>query len=200
MEDLKIRVNSEAESEEAQCLFFELGYRWLGCHGSSYFKINDNFKYITAYMRGMSLAQGTNRDAKKEITIPQLRDMVVLRRNDPKDENVYQDGDAPCLYNLYLTSDKNLYFFFCGKGWKLSAINDDDDYRKLLKPIAKEPIMKEFLDPANDHKFIVTDKPFFDWIEVPEGAESFNYFDNKDNLFFLMGSGEGAMFSNELSD
>ena len=68
MEDLKIRVNSEAESEEAQCLFFELGYRWLGCHGSSYFKINDNFKYITAYMRGMSLAQGTNGDAKKEIT------------------------------------------------------------------------------------------------------------------------------------
>lgn len=28
MENLKIKVNSEAESEEAQSLFFELGAKW----------------------------------------------------------------------------------------------------------------------------------------------------------------------------
>ena len=95
-----------------------------------------------------------------------------MKRNDPKDENVYQYGDVPCLYNLYLTSDKNLYFFFYGKGWKLSAINDDDDYRKLLKPITKEPAMKEFLNPDQGCKLVccaIGETPIPEnWIEVPE--------------------------------
>ena len=101
------------------------------------------------------------------------KDMVVLKRNDPKDENVYQDGDVPCLYNLYLTSDKNLYFFSCGKGWKLSAINDDDDYRKLLKPITKEPVMKEYLVKNRHDEYVflndVSCVPSEFVIEIPEG-------------------------------
>ena len=37
-------------------------------------------------------------------------------------------------------------------------------------------------------------------IEIPEGSETFNYYDRKDNLFFLKGSGEDTMFSNDLND
>ena len=67
-----------------------------------------------------------------------------MKRNDPKDENVYQYGDVPCLYNLYLTSDKNLYFFFYGKGWKLSAINDDEPkYDPEDIGIAKDCVLDE---------------------------------------------------------
>ena len=37
-------------------------------------------------------------------------------------------------------------------------------------------------------------------IEIPEGSETFNYYDRKDNLFFLKGGGEDTMFSNDLND
>ena len=30
--------------------------------------------------------------------------------------------------------------------------------------------MKEYLDPENGYKLNLTDRPFFDWIEIPEGA------------------------------
>ena len=163
MEDLKIRVNSEAESEEAQCLFFELGYRWLGCHGSSYFKINDNFKYITAYMRGMSLAQGTNGDAKKEITMLQLRDMVVLKRNDV--------GDATHKGNItdnayYVSSDEEVYRLE-SSAWCFSTVIVAD-----LKPIKKP--MKEYLRKNSNgtYSYIGTVRPehVSDFmIEIPSG-------------------------------
>jgi len=37
-------------------------------------------------------------------------------------------------------------------------------------------------------------------IEIPEGSETFNYYDRKDNLFFLKGGGEDTMFSNDIND
>ena len=37
-------------------------------------------------------------------------------------------------------------------------------------------------------------------IEIPEGSETLNYYDRKDNLFFLKGTGENALFSNDLND
>ena len=37
-------------------------------------------------------------------------------------------------------------------------------------------------------------------IEIPEGSETFNYYDRKDNLFFLKGTGENALFSNDIND
>lgn len=77
----KIRVANEAESKEAQGLLFELGYKWIDI-GAVYFKISPIFNYITAYCKGKTLAQGYGLDARKEITIPQLKDMVVLERND----------------------------------------------------------------------------------------------------------------------
>ena len=155
MEDLKIRVNSEAESEEAQCLFFELGYRWRGCHGSSYFKINDNFKYITAYMRGMSLAQGSNGDAKKEITIPQLKDMVVLKRNDVSDATHCTES---CGAKGFLSSEGIEYFWEYGvKEWNKHKHSNFAEYE--MKPITREPIMKEYLNKLEDgtYKLVVLD-------------------------------------------
>lgn len=176
MENLKIRINSENESKEAQELFFELGYKWIGI-GSTYYKTSPSFEYITAYGEGKTLAQGHGIDAEKEITIPQLRDMVILKRNDPKDANVYQDGDIQCLYELYLTNDGVLYFHHHGKKeWFLSNLNGDEDYYKLLKPITKEKTFKEYLQKLDDgsYKLVVLDsivEGHEGLIEVPEGAE-----------------------------
>lgn len=143
MKDLKIRVNNETESKEAQYLFFELGFKWP--HGKSYFKIGFACTHLTAYADEMRLTMGGG-DAEKEITLQELRDMVVLKRNNPKDANVYQDGDISCLYDLYLTGNKELYFYHCGKkAWILSNLNHDKDYYELLKPIKGEA-MKESLN------------------------------------------------------
>lgn len=80
MNNCKIRVNNEAESREAQELFFELGYAWFS--GKSYTPIAGH-THLTTYTDG-TLAMGTG-DAETEINLPQLRDLVVLHRNDVGD-------------------------------------------------------------------------------------------------------------------
>ncbi len=140
MGNYKIKVKDEAESKEAQELFFELGYRW-NHNGKMYFKVSSG--EILAYSRGVLFQCGD--DTGKELTLPQLRDLVVLKRNDSRDANVNQGGEIPCLYDLYLTADKELYFYHCGKGkWLLSNLNHDEDYYATLKPIEKS----EPQDPA----------------------------------------------------
>lgn len=79
MENYKIKVNNEAESREAQKLFFQLGYEWYGC-GAAYNPI-DGFKFITAYADEMRLAMGWGEDADKELTPPQLRDLVAKSKS-----------------------------------------------------------------------------------------------------------------------
>ncbi len=80
MDNYKIKVNDEAESKEAQELFFELGYSWLCC-GKYYNRIG-NYTFITAYPDEMLLRMGWGRDTDKELTLPQLRDLVVLNGKD----------------------------------------------------------------------------------------------------------------------
>ncbi|MDO7444223.1 hypothetical protein Q5X61_10775 [Acinetobacter baumannii] len=149
MDNYKIKVKDEAENKEAQELFFELGYGWnnssLG--GKSGIKYTDEpALYATA--TSLSFCGDMDHFHKfnaKDLTLPQLRDLVVLKRNDSRDANVNQGGEIPCLYDLYLTADKELYFYHCGKGkWLLSNLNHDEDYYATLKPIEKS----EPQDPA----------------------------------------------------
>jgi len=105
MDNYKIKVNEEAESKEAQELFFELGYSWFGC-GKHYSSIG-NFNYITAYPDEMRLRMGWGGDTQEELTLPQLRDLVVLHRNDVKDAT----HEAACGTYLFLDSSGDWHFF-----------------------------------------------------------------------------------------
>ena len=169
MENLKVKVSNEAESKEVQELFIKLG---AAC----------DIEEITS--RWVCLYDGQitfydllpNVDFKK-ITLQELRDTVVLKRSDPKDANVYQDGDISCLYDLYLTGNKELYFYHCGKkAWILSNLTHDKDYYELLKPI-KEEVMKEYLFKYNDQYTLVelskedVESNPEQYIEVPDGAD-----------------------------
>ena len=83
MENLKIRVANEAESKEAQELFFELGYGW---HGKgklvSYLDetLSDGFGWLVlwkpTYLTNTAIQLGSGFEDCKEITIQELRDMV----------------------------------------------------------------------------------------------------------------------------
>lgn len=118
MEDLKIRVKNEAESKEAQELFFKLGYGWF--HGKSYFPIGSSCTHLTAYTVGMQLAMGVG-DAENEITLPELRDLAVLHRNDKSD----------ATHSLTVASDRHDYpIFKSSKGFFYSYSENNSKWVK----------------------------------------------------------------------
>lgn len=196
MQNLKIKVNSKAESKEAQELFFKLGFQWRGLKSPFdlfYPTSMDNYYIVlTKGSKEMQIA-GAFRDglgAWKEITLPELRDMAVLNRNDANDANVYQDGEIPCLYDLYLTDNKELYFYHCSKEkWILSSLSGDQCYYKLLKPIKKEKPMKEWLNTKTfEYKQAVCMFGHSEWIEIPDGM-NFAYKDDMYTHFTKMEMG-----------
>ena len=96
MENLKIRVNSEAESKEAQELFFKLGGSWAG-----YKEIQDwpEIKQLYLGENYITFSNDINFFVKdhKEITLPELRAMVS-----PMKEYL----NANCNYEFVLSNKK----------------------------------------------------------------------------------------------
>lgn len=194
MENLKIRVTNEAENKEVQELFFELGYE-KGAIADYYPSWISNFHEFTLQERKYTSEPADHwLRACKEITLPELRDIVVLKRNNVGDAT-HKGSITDNVY--YVSSDEEVYRFE-SSAWCFSTVIVAD-----LKPIEKKE-MKEYLDKQQDgtYKLIEADSGCVDrdWIEIPEGSETFNYYDRKDNLFFLKGSGKDTMFSNDLND
>lgn len=82
MQNLKIKVNNEAESKEVQELLFELGYKWHG-KGKTVSYLNDvtngEFGYLVAWSTGCFtnvIQMGCGSEDAKETTLAELRDMV----------------------------------------------------------------------------------------------------------------------------
>ena len=162
MENLKIRVNSESESKEAQQLFFKLGYNWFK---KGYMEVKTP-ETIMSFENG-ALSTGIRGSINhKEITIPDLRDLVVLKRNNREDANVIDpEYDA----SLYLDSKGDLFVFHLPtQKWKESNLNGEEDVMARLKPIEKP--MKEYLIKSGDGKYLLTHHDSIGAIEIPEGA------------------------------
>ena len=167
----KICVENEAESKEAQELFVALGGEvrlddrvGIVCltEGKIY---TDDIKFYDAY------------GDCKELTIPQLRDMVVLKRNDVSDAT-HTDGH----YSFYVGKDKNYFFSSCDKAWRGTWKNVE-----ILKPIEKP--MKEYLNKLEDgtYKLVLLDSVadgVEGLIEVPDGSDiAFQAFSNSPVVF-----------------
>lgn len=126
MDNYKIKVKDEAESKEAQELFFELGFAWL-CSKKDITNLNIVFIYakdgvLTAGLNDHNFAEAEH----KELTLPQLRDLVMLKRNDVKDAT-HRDKQQN---SIYLTSDMVIYYW---QGeWCKSAINKSNDYESYI--------------------------------------------------------------------
>lgn len=145
MESLKIRVDSESESIEAQNLFFKLGFGFY--NGAN--KISKTLEYVGttyffAYKDSLDLTHtGDGRvfsDKKhKEITLPQLRDLVVLKRNDVGDATHacdYPSGLGVKLSGVWYAYNYN------EKKWELWV--DDSEYKvRDFKPIEKKQMSEE---------------------------------------------------------
>lgn len=169
MDNYKIKVKDEAESKEAQELFFELGYSWPGC--VKYYNNIGSYTFIAAYPDEMLLRW--RGDTDKELTLPQLRDLVVLKRNDVKDAT-HRDKQQN---SIYLTSDMVIYYW---QGeWCKSAINKSNDYENYiansLTPIAKpqDPaLISGDVALANVHKctvqYLHDDEPYGRWTTITD--------------------------------
>ncbi|WP_332605445.1 hypothetical protein [Acinetobacter sp. ESBL14] len=104
MSNYKIKVNDEAESKEAQELFFKLGYTWLsGCTTTS--NMNSPYLYTS---EDLGLWCGDyhstfNECGKKELTLPQLRDLVAQSKAksieflEPQDDGTYKLVNWTCM-------------------------------------------------------------------------------------------------------
>jgi len=171
VENLKIRVNSEVESKEAQELFFELGYEKGVCSTGGYPALiiatpESRFQKTPFSSRATSLNHEAH-SQYKEITLPELRDLVVLKRNDVGDAT----HESPCgeLKFILLGDWWNL---FTGGKWQQFCHAESPRCAKL-KPIEKT--MKEYLRKNSNgtYSYIGTVRPehVSDFmIEIPEGA------------------------------
>ncbi|WP_440871123.1 hypothetical protein [Acinetobacter baumannii] len=135
MDNYKIKVKDEAESKEAQELFFDLGYEWRDSK-----RVITNLDATHIYADDGVLTFGFNDfnfrgSDNEELTLPQLRDLVVLKRNDMKDANQTNLDNG-----LYFLSSDNVIYRWEGK-WVRSILNDSEDYNLIiqhgLNPIEK---------------------------------------------------------------
>lgn len=192
MKNLKIQIKIEDNDnlKEAHDLLLKLGFStyseesfgvWDNCPKPIWLKTN----CFDDKPNKIDWVDSGDYKPFKEITLPELRDLVVLKRNDVGDANVSEEN---CLYDLYLTESKELYFYHCGKNkWILSNLNGDDDYYELLKPIEKP--MKEYLRKNSNgtYSYIGTVRPehVSDFmIEIPEGAIK-AYLNNSKTINFV---------------
>lgn len=170
MDNYKIKVNDEAESKEAQELFVQLGFEKTG------FSCDEFPCYLATWEGGFSdyvLDSLNISRERKELPLPQLRDLVVLKRNDVKDATHRDKRDE----TIYLTSDKVIYYW---QGeWCKSAINKSNDYENYiansLTPITQPQapaLISGDVALANVHKCIVQylhdDEPYGRWTTITD--------------------------------
>lgn len=184
MENYKIRVESEAESKEAQELFFELGCSW-SC-GYAFFKNQKSpCLFVNKHNQISHIEYDTGffeKQENKEITIQQLKDLVVLKRGDVDDATHTCDGAK-----YYLTASE--FFEFINNHWE-----NVDEYVDgcTFKPIdpkmsildTRRLEMKEFLEPMPNGEYRYQKDEGIsiggDWIEIPACSEAAYFFNGSD--------------------
>lgn len=192
MENLKIKVNSEAESKEVQEYLLANGlekpYNNFTLH-NGWVCIREN--QILCVCESQA---GSELDEFKELDLPQLHDLVVLTRNDLNDAN-HTDQDG---WKWFLTSRGEGYVFAVGnaeniKRWDKSPL-DYVDLKPIQKPLTElmkdVSVIKEWLDP-NDHYSYHKASVFghgSGWIEIPSGSEIAVLLDEK--IFFWKDKGQ----------
>lgn len=139
----KIKVTPE-NSSEVQEMFFELGYRWeqsgkvVKYVDMPYLFINTTNKIITYSGREDSF----NKSTHQKITLPQLRDMVVLNRNIVEDAT-HKDNDGNLYYELY---DLELYMYSPSNIWVKCGGGGEIIYGlKRIDVITWEEALQHFL-------------------------------------------------------
>lgn len=203
MGNYKIRVANEAESKEVQEFLKSNGYeRKIGN-----FKLIDGWVCINEKMMILcvSVSQaGDELNEYKELTLPQLKDLVILKRNDATNcthWHVTGQANLPYLFAM------NEWYFFGRNGWEKSTHNQE--FYNRLKPIEPQMSildtgrleMKEYLRKDLDGKYILelttedeAKEPHAKgWIEVPVGADTATI--EKENAVYFWNEANNTTFA-----
>lgn len=166
MEDLKINTHNEFQQKQIEELFIELGVKHK--------LFQHNFNYIYFHHSGDNkIYGGWNKDdfyrsEFKEITIQELKDLVVLKRNCESDAS-YVNENTGEFYRII-----NGSWHVLNEKWEPSC-RDESWIKVKTKPVQKEKTVKEYLEKQSDGSYrLYTAEPTSNyiggWIEVPEGA------------------------------
>ncbi|ELX04544.1 hypothetical protein ACINNAV57_A0081 [Acinetobacter baumannii Naval-57] len=182
MDNYKIKVKDEQNFKEVVSLINTLGY------GINFSYSNASGEVVKGlFLKRNGLVEWTHRDTyfdfndSKELTLPQLRDLVVLKRNDVKDATHRDKRDE----SIYLTSDKVIYYW---QGeWCKSAINKSNDYENYiansLTPIAQpqDPALisgaEAKLAWANGVDIQIKNVNCVNWYDLDESKYNLDIFD-----------------------
>ncbi|WP_407488327.1 hypothetical protein [Acinetobacter baumannii] len=132
MDNYKIKVKDEAESKEAQELFFALGVSRPDGTKNTYHSPTVFGLLVVDGLLNYVFAESVFYDSNaKDLTLPQLRDLVVLKRNDINDAT-HADEDR----RAYLDSEGKYHFYIHAENkWNYSQ--DVQYVGQYLKPIAQ---------------------------------------------------------------
>lgn len=164
MENLRIRADNLKQKNEIINLFWLVGCTVDSCC-SCY---NDHLMGIHVYEDGTIQDvpdEDFVDDNHKEITLPELRDLVVLKRNDRNDATHVDKDNEP-----WFVSSDNKFYSWADDSWAQERENIVSNYKP--RPIEKKE-MKEYLIKINGaYKLCsllendVTDE----YIEIPKGS------------------------------
>lgn len=157
MEKYKIKINNDVEAKECSALMKELGYK--EDNKFSRFTSRDNFGIACSDGSFGYGHEGMTDEDDQELTIHQLRDLVVLKRNDVKDATHTHRGDA-----IYRSINGFFYVFRenLGRWVFLQHMTDDDEDLELVirKSKPQDPALISGADAelvAQAKKFITSD-------------------------------------------
>lgn len=177
MENLKIRVNGEVENKEAQGIFKILGGSWSEHVNADHY--DKEFLYLTNGVIEYDdlLYEFLAVDECKEITLPELRDMVVLKRNNKNDRTHRCENGC----DWYIGADE--YIWEIGNDIVSPKWAKVGSHEFKLKPIGEKE-MKEYLIKSGDGKYLLTHHDSIGAIEIPEGADIYMGLTGKINGFY----------------
>ncbi|WP_144618809.1 hypothetical protein [Acinetobacter pittii] len=156
MDNYKIKVKDEQNFKEVASLINTLGY------GINFSYSNASGEVVKGlFLKSNGIVEWTHRDTyfdlndSKELTLPQLRDLVVLKRNDVKDAT-HTDGNRKAFLD---SAGKYHYWCFHKNEWidskhiayliqylkpiqtAQAVLNDLDELREEYKDYHKDPAL-----------------------------------------------------------
>lgn len=172
MDNYKIKVKDESSADEARDLFKKLGYH---PDNSSY---EPYVEWVAVFEDGSGSFYSHNMNLNEcvEITIAQLQDLVVLKRNDVKDTNCQAERGG----EYFITSDGDIYFWM-GK-WVPSTLGSTEPLTVIETNHPQDPALisgaEAKLAWANGVDIQIKNVNCVNWYDLDESKYNLDIFDN----------------------
>lgn len=161
MNNYKIKVNNEAESKEAQELFFELEYKFSLSDEDKLIRTSEvfNFPYFLGAIENGQMCFMVGKSDHQELTLPQLRDLAVLHRNDVKDRtHIYIASTGEELSSILI---EDWWHIYTGGSWQKFTHNDSE--KALLMDLIQKPTIEQGLISGADALRAFADGKEVEW-------------------------------------